>query len=292
MLKKIVTALALTTVCAQAQLTVGGRTFSDEQVENFKLAYAYGKMIGHEKELMGVLNTESDATPINVGDKSLKAFQRSYGVMQVKLGTYYWTKKKGYIMPLDEKHSLTEEEVLFHLMKNNNFNIYVAAGYFKLMKDLCGSVDKAISGYNRGHCKEVDKGIAYRNKVKKFMDFMEKHDFVNKIAMLINADENDYTVEAEKNFNAPSEEEASNPHSSVYQNKNLATKPTKKDPASKKSAEPKVYKSANEQNLAKNSVKNGNSTKQALDSSSIKNGRLGANSSYESTYYTNFIKTK
>lgn len=268
MIKKLC-ALAMLSTLGFSDTIIGDRSFSPDQIENFKLAYSYGKMIGHEKELMAILNTESEASSTNVGDKVNKAFKRSYGVMQVKLGTYYWTKKGGYIIPLDEKHSLTEEEVLYHLMKNNNFNIYVSAGYFKMMKDICGgSVDKAISGYNRGHCKESAEGTAYRSKVKNFIAYMDKSGFVEKIASLIGTDENEYTKEAEKNFNEPSEGE-------VYQSK--------------------ISQGAEEQNIQAPAEKEGfykaNIDEKTASKSSVKNGYAAtANSSYETTYKTNYLR--
>lgn len=157
---------------------IGGLNFTKEQLDNYKLAQIYGKEIGYEKELIGIMYAESTGKKINVGDQVNKKFKRSYGLMQVKLDTYYWAKKTGYVYPLDDEYSLTEEEVLVHLISDKNFNVYVAAGVLKMMKGLCKTDEKAISGYNRGHCDEDAKGKDYRSKVKYFMDFIDKNNFL------------------------------------------------------------------------------------------------------------------
>lgn len=188
MFKKALTIAVLACLANAGELNVGGRTFTEDQIENFKLAYAYGNAIGgYENTMMGIMDAESSAETFGsaVGDQVNGAFKRSYGIMQVKLGTYYWTMKKGYITPFFQNKKVTEEEILVELITNKSANVYAATGYFKMMLDICGSYDKAISGYNRGHCKEDAKGKSYRSKVKRFVEFSEKHGFDKIIAALI-----------------------------------------------------------------------------------------------------------
>ena len=139
MLKKALTVAFLTCLVNAGELNVGGRTFTEDQIENFKLAYAYGNAIGgYANTMMGILDAESSGETMGsaVGDHVNGAFKRSYGIMQVKLGTYYWTMKKGYIAPFFKDKKVTEEEILVELMTNKSANVYAAAGNFKMMLDV------------------------------------------------------------------------------------------------------------------------------------------------------------
>ena len=163
-----------------AQFSYYGNEFTPEQLNNYKLAYEYGQKVGgYGLEMMGILYAESTAGEAErIGDTVNAPFKRSYGIMQVKLGTYHWTQREGYIFSHKKK---LDEEILFDLIHNNNFNTYVAAGYFKMMKDKCKTLDKAISAYNRGHCREVPEGITYRKRVKEFMFYAMDSGFENYI---------------------------------------------------------------------------------------------------------------
>lgn len=177
--------LGLLSTSLQADLTIGGKTFTQEQLENFKLAYSYGLKIGEPKTMMAILNTESNGHNIVIGDKVNQPFKRSYGPMQVKVDTYYWTKDKGYIDPLDVHYGLEKEEVLVHLMKDRNFNVYVATGFYKMMRDSCKDYSFAVMAYNRGHCKDTKEGRAYLKKVRSFINFINQTNFDKIIADLI-----------------------------------------------------------------------------------------------------------
>jgi hypothetical protein len=163
-----------------ADFSYSGNEFTPDQVNNYKLAYEYGQKVGgYGLEMMGILYAESTAGEAErIGDTVNAPFKRSYGIMQVKLGTYHWTQREGYIFSHKKK---LDEEILFDLIHNNNFNTYVAAGYFKMMKDKCKTLDKAISAYNRGHCREVPEGITYRKRVKEFMYYAMESGFENYI---------------------------------------------------------------------------------------------------------------
>lgn len=153
--------------------------FDSKQLSNFELAYKYGKAIGYPKIMMGIMNTESAAINEPVGDVVNAPFKRSYGIMQVKLGTYYWMKGTGYLYG----ENLLEEEILHKLMYNKSFNVYSATSYYKYLVDKCGNVKSAIIAYNTGLCspekntEAFNKGNDYLAKVTKFVNFAENYAF-------------------------------------------------------------------------------------------------------------------
>lgn len=160
-------------------IKIGNYNFYLEQINNYKLAYKYGSMINQEKDIMAIMYVENAGKQNPIGDKSNKPFERSYGIMQVKLGTYYWMSNSGYLY----KEDMLEEEVLSELMFNPKFNVYVATSYYKYLLDKCGSRESAIIGYNTGYCnptknsKAYYKGKDYLQKVNSFVNFINKHNF-------------------------------------------------------------------------------------------------------------------
>lgn len=152
--------------------------FDSNQLDNFELAYKYGRAINYQKVMMAIMKTESDAINSPVGDRVNKPFKRSYGIMQVKIGTYYWMKNAGYLYG----ENLIEEEILHKLMYNKSLNIYAATSYYKYLLDRCKDYSKAIIAYNRGSCnpkgeKNIKAGQRYLKKVMKFLRFTNKYNF-------------------------------------------------------------------------------------------------------------------
>lgn len=166
---------------AIANVHIGGRTFTYEQLSNYAHAYKYGERYGLGYELMGVLFAESNGKQVHVGDRVNNKFKRSYGIMQVKLGTYYWVKNKGYKTYKLQDKSMVEEEILAKLMTDNIFNIHIASDYLKMMIDICGSKSKGISGYNRGHCKDDNLALRYRSRVNNFIAFAKNNNLNNTV---------------------------------------------------------------------------------------------------------------
>ncbi len=89
-------------------IRIGNYNFYLDQINNYKLAYKYGSMINEAKDIMAIMYVENSGKQNPIGDKSNKPFERSYGIMQVKLGTYYWMRNSGYLY----KEDMLEEEVL------------------------------------------------------------------------------------------------------------------------------------------------------------------------------------
>lgn len=178
-MKKILILLLFINLLNASNLKIGNYNFYQDQINHYKLAYKYGKMISSEKDMMAIMYVENGGKQNPIGDKSNKPFERSYGIMQVKLGTYYWMSNSGYLY----KEDLLEEEVLGELMFNPKFNVYVATSYYKFLLDKCGSRDSAIIGYNTGYCnpqknsKAYHKGKDYLNKVNQFVNFINNHNF-------------------------------------------------------------------------------------------------------------------
>lgn len=153
--------------------------FDANQISNFELAYKYGRAINSPKVMMAIMNTETAATNTPVGDVVNAPFKRSYGLMQVKLGTYYWMKGAGYLYG----ENLLDEEILHKLMYNKSFNVYAATSYYKFLLDKCGSVSAAIIAYNTGDCSPTkgsavyDKGQDYLRQVTRFLTFIDNYGF-------------------------------------------------------------------------------------------------------------------
>jgi len=154
--------------------------FNNNQLNNFQLAYKYGKAINYPKVMMALMKTESDAINVPIGDKGNSPFKRSYGIMQIKIGTYYWMLNAGYLY----RENLLDEEVLHKLMYNKSFNIYAATSYYRFLLDKCNDYTEAIVAYNTGYCvppkskpKVIKAGKRYLNKVNKFLKFINKYEF-------------------------------------------------------------------------------------------------------------------
>lgn len=152
--------------------------FDENQLNNFELAYKYGRAIGYQKVMMAIMYIESSAKNIPIGDRVNAPFKRSYGIMQVKIGTYYWMFNKGYLYG----ENLLEEEILHKLMYNKSFNVYAATSYYKFLLDYCGNYTDAIVAYNRGSCKptkesDIKAGENYLRKVNKFLKFINQYNF-------------------------------------------------------------------------------------------------------------------
>jgi hypothetical protein len=118
---------------------------------------------------MAIMLQESNAKQIRIGDKQLKAFTRSYGPMQVRLGTYYYLKNKKYIL---SDHGL-KEDVLMKLMTDSHFNVAVGTYWFKYMLTLCKDYKKAVRGYNTGTCKKTEAGEKYYASVSKKIKYIQ-----------------------------------------------------------------------------------------------------------------------
>lgn len=162
--------------------------FNKEQLDNYELSYRYGKLIDEHKIIMGIMYAESNGRNITIGDRVNSPFKRSYGIMQVKLGTYEWMRNNGELM----REDLLEEEILYKLMYNKAFNVYTASSFYNYLVKKCGSKKMAVIAYNTGLCnpkggsKEYKKGQQYFKIVNEFIKFIDNSKFDKYIETRIN----------------------------------------------------------------------------------------------------------
>jgi len=122
----------------------------------------------HPKRMGAHLLSESGATTVLDGDKGNGAFKKSYGIMQVKLGTVYYVKnKRPDLIKLyaPEVNVLPKEDILDKLRKDPYFNAKMAALTHIVLIGVCGDENRATVAYNRGVCKADAQGQMYLNKI-------------------------------------------------------------------------------------------------------------------------------
>ena len=94
-------------------IKIGNYNFHLEQINNYKLAHKYGSMINQAKDIMAIMYVENAGKQNPIGDKSNKPFERSYGIMQVKLDTYYWMLNSGYLYKEDMLRKIRDKMKYF-----------------------------------------------------------------------------------------------------------------------------------------------------------------------------------
>ena len=146
------------------------RKWNNNQTKNLLIVEEASKYVNHPnpKRMGAHLLSESGATTVLDGDKSNGAFKKSYGIMQVKLGTVYYVRnKRPDLIKLyaPEVNSLPKEDILDKLRKDPYFNAKIAALTHIVLIDVCGDQNKATVAYNRGFCKADDYGTQYLNKI-------------------------------------------------------------------------------------------------------------------------------
>lgn len=81
-----------------------------------------------------------------VGDRGAGFGQKSYGVMQVKIETAKDVLKRYPYLGSFE----TDEHLMVALLTDDEFNIRIAAHYFKMLYERFGDWRKAVTSYNAG----------------------------------------------------------------------------------------------------------------------------------------------
>ena len=124
---------------------------------NMRLAFSVGSEVGHPETLQAILLVESRAgTGGLVGGKHLPVLKRSYGIMQIQVGTARsiltrTTELVERYFPNRQYRSITNNEIINLLLTNNEANIRIAAHNLLLnMKVMKGNWEKSVAAYNAG----------------------------------------------------------------------------------------------------------------------------------------------
>jgi len=155
-------------------------SFSDKQIENLKQCIAISKLFNNNPELVCTIMLNETSAGENlkygVGDRFLRPFDRSYGVMQVRFRTCKFLINKLNIKFLKK---LPDEKILVFLMEDNKFNIAIANMYISyLKKKYKGDEKKIVIAYNSGYYNHKNKKYWKRFLKNKriFQEFLRKYD--------------------------------------------------------------------------------------------------------------------
>ncbi len=156
----------------QTQFDTTKRKWKHNQIKNLLVVEEAANYVKHPnpKRMGAHLLSESGATTVLDGDKMNGFSKKSYGIMQVKLGTVYYVKnKRPDLIKLyaPEVNSLPKEDILDKLRKDAFFNAKIAALTHIVLIDVCGDQNRATVAYNRGVCTPDELGTVYLNKILK-----------------------------------------------------------------------------------------------------------------------------
>lgn len=133
------------------------------------IAYEEGKKINFPETIQAIVLQESSAGKNLIGDISNGFGKRSYGVMQLKLGTAKYVLRHFF---KDHFYFKTDEELLIKLVTDPVFNIKIGTQYFKMIYDNINVSNKnlrwvkSVARYNAGHNTNLNN-FQYVNKIKK-----------------------------------------------------------------------------------------------------------------------------
>ena len=179
-------------VATKSDKTLGGTgvafllpdNLTKDQYAVLNKAYTQAKQDGHKSPeiLQGILLQETKAGAMRsykVAGQELNSKEKYYGLGQIKLGAAKdvlktWPElysKYGF-------HTKEDEEIIAHLILNDDFNIEVASKYLKLLRDRSSnkSDNFIIAAYNRGlgGAKELGNQVANFHYVKGVRNFITK----------------------------------------------------------------------------------------------------------------------
>jgi hypothetical protein len=158
---------------------------TNDQIHNLQVAYSIGKItrandgMSFEKTLSSIVLRESSARNNQIGDdrfndRSKKpTIESSLGLAQVKVSTAKEVARK--VKSLNWVNLLSDEMIAGFLLKNNQFNVLIAAHYIRmnynraLKRRMWNPLFKTISRYNGGWNNKI-----YYHKVMEDMKVIEK----------------------------------------------------------------------------------------------------------------------
>lgn len=128
------------------------KLFDSKQKSNLKICKEVSTKLGNDPHLVcAIMLNESSARldeKIYVGDRFLKPFNRSYGIMQVRFSTMKDMIKR---FKLKKYLKLPDEILLSKLMFDKVFNIEIANYYIKYLSKKYRVPYKIAVAYNSGH---------------------------------------------------------------------------------------------------------------------------------------------
>jgi len=159
--------------------TVYSYTFTKEQIDNLKECVEISRLFNNSPSLVcSIMLNETAAgrkMNSNVGDRFLRPFKRSYGLMQIRLTTAEDMINRFH---LDFLKKIPAEEILVYLMEDKKFNIAMANVFISyLKKKYHGNIKKIVIAYNRGHFSELGENYYRRflENRKLFLEFERKY---------------------------------------------------------------------------------------------------------------------
>lgn len=144
--------------------------WTEDQKQNLLTVQKVAKEMNHPdtKRIVAHLLNESNAKTVADGDIGNGFGKKSYGPMQVKLGTVYYNKSKRpdlFNAFAPEVNTLAKEDVLHKLRKDPEFNAKMGVITHLVLIDVCGDMNRASVAYNRGKCEADNKGREYLNNI-------------------------------------------------------------------------------------------------------------------------------
>lgn len=141
---------------------------TDQQQALLKKAYEIGYADGgeaHAELLQSVMMQETSAGLLGrIGHMSAPVGKRSYGVMQVKVSAardvfQYFGEPSQY---------RSDEELIAHLMNDDEFNIRVASKFLLMLKEKTRSMDQLLVAYNIGltGSRSISEAASFKYVVK------------------------------------------------------------------------------------------------------------------------------
>lgn len=154
------------------EISLSKSNWTEDQSTNLLLVQKVAKEMNHPdiKRVAAHLLTESNAVTVADGDIRNGFGKKSYGPMQVKLGTVYYNKTKRqdlFDKYAPEVNTLAKEDVLHKLRKDPEFNAKMGVITHMVLIGVCGDMNRASVAYNRGICTPDDLGTEYLNKIFK-----------------------------------------------------------------------------------------------------------------------------
>ena len=137
---------------------------NQDQINNLAKCFEISSILKNNPyDVCAIMLNETSAKTHYVGDKFLKKFHRSYGIMQVRLST---AKFLINYYNLKEFKNFSDEIILSKLIFDKNFNILMANLFFKYLYNKYNhNLEKTVIAYNSGYYDP--KNISY---YKRFLE--------------------------------------------------------------------------------------------------------------------------
>ena len=133
------------------------KSFNATITHNMLKVRAIAKEFGHHETMQAILLQESNGgTAHPVGNLNSPIGKRSYGIMQVQLvaGRSVLSRNPSLVdryFPNRKLSSITDEEIIALLLKNDEANIRIAVHHFDIYMSIAkGDWMKAVAAYNMG----------------------------------------------------------------------------------------------------------------------------------------------